>query len=158
MPGFGAHLQDLEQLLVVSNFAATIQMLPARTTSCAELQNVVMLGLPLLASLTLSPSAVYCDQRQKGRRPKTKSHNFRARGEPVKLFNDWLDAFKEELYTGLRGMYLMLLFMPVIMLSPICVGLGWGWHSWVELIRWTLERAGPAFIKWGQVSSGIAPA
>lgn len=63
-----------------------------------------------------------------------------------------MEAVKEELYTGVRGLYLMLLFMPVLMLSPICAGLGWGWHSWVELLRWTLERAGPAFIKWGQVS------
>lgn len=86
------------------------------------------------------------------------SHNFRGRSEPVALFSNWMEAVKEELYTGIRGLYLMLLFMPVLMLSPLCAGLGWGWHQWVELLRWTLERAGPAFIKWGQVCHSPAPA
>ena len=91
-------------------------------------------------------------------RMKSVPHNFRGRKEPVKLFSDWMEALKEEIYTGVRGLYLMLLFMPVIMLSPLCVGLGWGWSSWVELVRWSLERAGPAFIKWGQVQDPISDA
>jgi len=62
-----------------------------------------------------------------------------------------------QVYTGLRGCYLMLLFTPVIVLSPVSVGLGWGWFTWVELLRWTLERAGPAFIKWGQVKAPPPP-
>ncbi|KAK9803443.1 hypothetical protein WJX73_001415 [Symbiochloris irregularis] len=49
---------------------------------------------------------------------------------------------------GLR--FLFLLFLPLILSSPLCVGLGIGRASWVQLVRWTLERAGPAFIKWGQ--------
>lgn len=113
---------------------------------------MVVLGLPLLASLAF-PLTASCDRRHQPPRMHSIHHNFRGRSEPVKLFNDWMEALKEEIYTGVRGLYLMLLFMPALMLSPICVGLGWGWHSWVELMRWTLERAGPAFIKWGQVGS-----
>ena len=77
-------------------------------------------------------------------------------GQPVRVFSDWLEAFKEEVYTCLRGLYLMCLFLPVVLLAPVCVGLGFGWHFWVELVRWTLERAGPAFIKWGQVGPDLS--
>ena len=62
-------------------------------------------------------------------------------------------ALAEEVQLALRGLYLFLLFLPAVVTSPALL-LGGGWEAqraaWLELMRWTLERAGPAFIKWGQ--------
>lgn len=51
----------------------------------------------------------------------------------------------------LRLTYLLLLFAPVVLAAPL-VGdfLGISRARWLRLLRWTLETAGPAFIKWGQ--------
>ncbi|KAL4440314.1 hypothetical protein ABPG75_003315 [Micractinium tetrahymenae] len=50
-----------------------------------------------------------------------------------------------------RLAWLLLLFSPVVLSAPF-VGdlLGISRARWLRLLRWTLERAGPAFIKWGQ--------
>ena len=56
----------------------------------------------------------------------------------------------DELWTVVRGAYLFCLFLPVVVAAPTCVWLGWQREQWLVLVRWTLERAGPAFIKWGQ--------
>jgi predicted unusual protein kinase regulating ubiquinone biosynthesis (AarF/ABC1/UbiB family) len=65
----------------------------------------------------------------------------------------WLAA-ADEARTLLRGLYLAALFCPAVLSAPCLAMLGWGGPQgraqWVELVRWTLERAGPAFIKWGQ--------
>jgi aarF domain-containing kinase len=61
-----------------------------------------------------------------------------------------VDSIADELAMMCRAMYLLLLFAPAALLSPVCVGLGWRRRDWLLLVRWTLERAGPAFIKWGQ--------
>lgn len=39
------------------------------------------------------------------------------------------------------------------MLAPVCLQLGVARGMWMDLMTWTLERAGPAFIKWGQWSA-----
>lgn len=42
------------------------------------------------------------------------------------------------------------LFSPVIFTAPISLGFNFGRDLWCRLLVWTLETAGPAFIKWGQ--------
>ncbi len=49
-----------------------------------------------------------------------------------------------------RACYLWLLFTPASLTAPFAVGLGLQRQRWLDLVVWTLERAGPAFIKWGQ--------
>ncbi len=49
-----------------------------------------------------------------------------------------------------RACYLLLLFTPASLTAPFAVGLGLQRQRWLDLVVWTLERAGPAFIKWGQ--------
>jgi len=61
-----------------------------------------------------------------------------------------IDAVAEEVAMVCRALYLMLLFVPAASLAPLCIQLGWRREDWLLLLRWTLERAGPAFIKWGQ--------
>ena len=43
-----------------------------------------------------------------------------------------------------------MLFTPVCLTAPFAIGLGFKRDAWMDLVVWTLERAGPAFIKWGQ--------
>ncbi|KAK9144660.1 hypothetical protein Sjap_004563 [Stephania japonica] len=51
----------------------------------------------------------------------------------------------------LRAVYLAILFLPVISLAPFAESFGVQFRKlWLQLVHLTLERAGPAFIKWGQ--------
>jgi aarF domain-containing kinase len=58
-----------------------------------------------------------------------------------------------ELAIMLRGIYLTALFSPVLLMSPLVFNYDMGRAQWLLLLRWTLEKAGPAFIKWGQWGS-----
>lgn len=51
----------------------------------------------------------------------------------------------------LRALYLMILFSPSIVMAPFadCCGAQFR-RLWLQVVHRTLERAGPAFIKWGQ--------
>mmetsp|Transcript_45749 Transcript_45749/g.115661 ORF Transcript_45749/g.115661 Transcript_45749/m.115661 type:complete len:683 (-) Transcript_45749:139-2187(-) len=55
-----------------------------------------------------------------------------------------------ELATAGRALYLLALFTPLALLAAPCMWLGWGRDLWMGLLGGTLQRAGPAFIKWGQ--------
>ncbi|XP_020590253.1 uncharacterized aarF domain-containing protein kinase 2-like [Phalaenopsis equestris] len=51
----------------------------------------------------------------------------------------------------LRAAYLAILFSPIILMAPLADSLGIQYRKiWLYLVHRTLERAGPAFIKWGQ--------
>ncbi len=69
---------------------------------------------------------------------------------PADLALYFARALLEEVAIAFRGLYLFWLFVPVVSSAPWA--LVWEHHraEWMELLRWTLERAGPAFIKWGQ--------
>ncbi|KAL3850784.1 hypothetical protein ACJIZ3_012666 [Penstemon smallii] len=57
----------------------------------------------------------------------------------------------EGLILALRAMYLAILFSPCIVMAPFADSLGTKFRkSWLCAVRATLEKAGPAFIKWGQ--------
>lgn len=58
-----------------------------------------------------------------------------------------------ELAILLRGIYLTALFSPMLLMSPLVFNYDIGRAQWLLLLRWTLEKAGPAFIKWGQWGS-----
>lgn len=51
----------------------------------------------------------------------------------------------------LRAIYLAVLFSPCIAMAPFVESLGIQYRKiWLSLVHHTLEKAGPAFIKWGQ--------
>ncbi|KAG9133727.1 hypothetical protein Leryth_025326 [Lithospermum erythrorhizon] len=51
----------------------------------------------------------------------------------------------------LRALYLAVLFSPSIAMGPFADSFGPKFRKkWLQLVRQTLEQAGPAFIKWGQ--------
>lgn len=64
-----------------------------------------------------------------------------------------LSKLGEELAVALRGLYLAALFTPLLAAAPLVFYAGLGREQWMALLRWTLEQAGPAFIKWGQWGS-----
>jgi predicted unusual protein kinase regulating ubiquinone biosynthesis (AarF/ABC1/UbiB family) len=64
-----------------------------------------------------------------------------------------LQRLGNELAIALRGLYLMALFTPAVLGAPLVFYYGVGREQWLQLLRWTLEQAGPAFIKWGQWGS-----
>jgi len=49
-----------------------------------------------------------------------------------------------------RAVALLWLFTPLMASAPAALGLGLLRDAWCRLLIWTLEAAGPAFIKWGQ--------
>lgn len=51
----------------------------------------------------------------------------------------------------LRAVYLVILFSPCIAMAPLVDFFGTQFRkTWIHVVRVTLEKAGPAFIKWGQ--------
>lgn len=51
----------------------------------------------------------------------------------------------------LRALYLAILFSPSIAMAPFADSFGPRYRkAWLQVVHQTLERAGPAFIKWGQ--------
>ncbi|XP_010268887.1 PREDICTED: ABC1 family protein C21C3.03, mitochondrial-like isoform X2 [Nelumbo nucifera] len=51
----------------------------------------------------------------------------------------------------LRSIYLAILFLPTMAMAPFADCFGYQFRkTWLHLVHLTLEKAGPAFIKWGQ--------
>lgn len=51
----------------------------------------------------------------------------------------------------LRALFLSILFSPCVMMAPFADSFGPQFRKlWLQVLHRTLERAGPAFIKWGQ--------
>ncbi|XP_042452606.1 uncharacterized aarF domain-containing protein kinase 2-like [Zingiber officinale] len=50
-----------------------------------------------------------------------------------------------------RTIHLAILFSPIMVMAPLADSCGTQFRKmWIHLVRSTLEKAGPAFIKWGQ--------
>lgn len=69
--------------------------------------------------------------------------------------NVYLISFILSLLEGLilimKALYLAVLFSPCIVMAPFSESLGTEFRKlWLRAVRVTLEKAGPAFIKWGQ--------
>lgn len=60
-------------------------------------------------------------------------------------------SFLEGFILFLRAIYLAILFSPCIAMAPFVDSLGVEFRKrWLHIVHLTLEKAGPAFIKWGQ--------
>ncbi|KAM3363046.1 putative serine/threonine-protein kinase abkC [Capsicum galapagoense] len=67
------------------------------------------------------------------------------------LVTSLLQSIFEGFILLLRAFYLGILFSPSIVMAPFADAFGPSFRKlWLQVIRSTLERAGPAFIKWGQ--------
>ncbi|WPT13235.1 Putative serine/threonine-protein kinase abkC [Picochlorum sp. SENEW3] len=66
----------------------------------------------------------------------------------------WLRVTKKGIVNAIlnvvRLAWLWIIFSPVVLTAPIALGYGVKRDVWMRLLRTSLERSGPAFIKWGQ--------
>ncbi|XP_021726002.1 ABC1 family protein C21C3.03, mitochondrial-like [Chenopodium quinoa] len=57
----------------------------------------------------------------------------------------------EAIIIFLRAIYLAIIFSPCVVMAPFTNSLGVEFRkTWLSILRRTLEKGGPAFIKWGQ--------
>lgn len=100
----------------------------------------MLVGVPLAAAVYASTDHAICESVPAPYVP----HLLRATldAEHRLLISRSLDALAEEVLTVLRALYLLMLFLPVVATAPLCIGLGHQRDQWIQLVRWTLERAG----------------
>ncbi|KAF9587478.1 hypothetical protein IFM89_003417 [Coptis chinensis] len=66
-------------------------------------------------------------------------------------FTSFMFSVLEGFVLFIRAIYLAFLFSPTIAMAPFADSFGVEFRkTWLHLVRVTLEKAGPAFIKWGQ--------
>lgn len=123
------------------------------------LQTVLATLLPFTLMAALFPNRIVCHAYElpsgaAGSHADQPYHVPDLRSKPPSgHFMRTVDLVLEEVAVALRGLYLMALFSPAILAAPFVFYLGIGREQWMHLLRWTLEQAGPAFIKWGQWAS-----
>eukprot|EP01018_Ginkgo_biloba_P015466 Gb_32291 [translate_table: standard] len=67
------------------------------------------------------------------------------------IFTSCIWSLLEGLILVIRALYLMALFTPAITMAPFADAFGGKYRKmWLQLVRQSLEKAGAAFIKWGQ--------
>lgn len=119
---------------------------------CFASQKLMSVGIPmLLAELyTSQRSASQCLSVGATPHPNSSPPAQHGVTPPLRVILTVLHTLAEELLTMLRAIYLAALFMPIVISQPLANISPDQRARWLELVRWTLERAGPAFIKWGQ--------
>lgn len=122
--------------------------------SSANGQRVLAVGIPLAASQLLlaaeQPAYCYHAPLLRPQHPAAGLGLELSLGEVVAAAQRLYAALAEELAIAARGAFLFFLFLPMVTTVPALL-LGEAHRArWLGLLRWTLERAGPAFIKWGQ--------
>ncbi|KAH7416274.1 hypothetical protein KP509_14G083600 [Ceratopteris richardii] len=79
------------------------------------------------------------------------SASFSSSQIPLSLLSSFVHAIFESVMLVSRALYLLVLFMPVILITPFADVFGGRFRqAWLELVHHSLELAGAAFIKWGQ--------
>lgn len=122
--------------------------------SCAPKAQKVVLGLPLLvAGLSRGMEAsCYAAQNFAAAREK-KRVTYPSTGLLQKTLMLAAVVFYRKLRLVLRGMFLSALFLPILVGAPLALHFDIGRKTWTHMVRRALERAGPAFVKWGQWAS-----
>lgn len=122
---------------------------------CCYLQRLIAAMLPLAVATQVFPNRFRCLAFEISSKP---FHpQLLPKKKPLFSFSVkcpvFLERLLEEFCILLRGLYLAALFAPAFITAPAVFYFGIGRAAWMELLRSTLERAGPAFIKWGQWAS-----
>ncbi|XP_022142223.1 probable serine/threonine-protein kinase abkC [Momordica charantia] len=82
--------------------------------------------------------------------PSHSSFYIRAQDGPAYVISLLLSTL-EVLILLLRALYLAILFSPTIVMAPFADAFGYSFRRlWLQLVHRSLEKGGPAFIKWGQ--------
>jgi len=122
----------------------SVALLNAMTISPSGSQILYWGGPTLIGSMGLRGRPLFSQTFQ--RTPET----LFIQPKPLRRPSGFFASVVNECALWWRFLVLWMLFTPAVVLAPFALGLGLGRASWTELVRWTLEHAGPAFIKWGQ--------
>jgi len=112
-------------------------------------QKLIAVGAPLAAAHLLgsSPSTAQCYQTA-ARGPE--SHTLVKGSLTLNQLNALVSRLAEEAILVQRGVFLFCLFIPMLVTAPVLLLTEKHRENWLRLMIWTIENAGPAFIKWGQ--------
>lgn len=114
-------------------------------------QKMVAVGVPLAAAqLWPRPAYAYTAPALAERRGERGLGGDLTLGQLLEAAARLAAALREEVAIAMRGLFLFCLFLPAVVTAPACLLSDGPRQRWLELVRWTLEQAGPAFIKWGQ--------
>lgn len=129
--------QDAEQrLIAVANSLTFVQ----------TGQKLVVVGAPLAAAHLLgTPAAAHCYTSPALARGNAVAETSLTLG----AINALVARLAEEVALLQRGVFLFFLFIPMLVTAPVLLSDRYR-DSWLRLMIWTIEHAGPAFIKWGQ--------
>mmetsp|Transcript_48047 Transcript_48047/g.153990 ORF Transcript_48047/g.153990 Transcript_48047/m.153990 type:complete len:650 (+) Transcript_48047:195-2144(+) len=111
--------------------------------------SVMALGLPFVAGLLGLSQPADCYSAE-GLKNKRRSKALAARDRPASALWYGVQVVGEGAMAVARAINLALLLLPMIVTAPVALMYGVHRKEWLRLFRWTLEMAGPAFIKWGQ--------
>lgn len=119
---------------------------------------MLAVGVPLAAA-QLWPRPALAYSAQPAVRPQPAAELELTLGQLSAMVARIAAALREELAIAMRGVFLFLLFVPVVATAPAMLLSDAHRTRWLELVRWTLEQAGPAFIKvrcgcWRGVGAG----
>ncbi|KAL4514181.1 hypothetical protein Ndes2437B_g04166 [Nannochloris sp. 'desiccata'] len=111
-------------------------------------QKLIAVGAPLAAAHLLgSPSTAHCYQTTARN---AASHTLAEGSLTLNQLNALVSRLAEEITLVQRGVFLFFLFIPVLVTAPVLLLTDRHRDNWLRLMIWTIEHAGPAFIKWGQ--------
>lgn len=112
-------------------------------------QKLIAVGAPLAAAHLLgsTPSRAQCYQAFPTR---STSHTLAEGSLTLGQLNALVARLAEEISLIQRGVFLFFLFMPMLVTAPVLLLTDKHRDNWMKLMIWTIEHAGPAFIKWGQ--------
>jgi aarF domain-containing kinase len=110
-------------------------------------QKLIAVGAPLAAAHLLgsTPSTAQCYQKLP-----PKSHTLAEGSLTLGQLNALVSRLAEEITLVQRGVFLFFLFIPMLVTAPVLLLTDRHRENWLKLMIWTVEHAGPAFIKWGQ--------
>ncbi len=109
-------------------------------------QKMLAVGVPLAAA-QLWPRPALAYSVQPAARPQPAAELELTLGQLSAMVARIAAALREELAIAMRGVFLFLLFLPAVATAPGMLLSEAHRARWLELVRWTLEQAGPAFIK-----------
>jgi aarF domain-containing kinase len=113
-------------------------------------QKLIAVGAPLAAAHLLgsTPSTAQCYQKTLSKNGS--SHTLAEGSLTLAQLNALVSRLAEEITLVQRGVFLFFLFIPMLVTAPVLLLTDKHRDNWLKLMIWTIEHAGPAFIKWGQ--------
>lgn len=135
---------DLRALRFEHQMVVLRKLATAASLACARSQVVPRIIAVVLGEATLAHQSAASSEPVQVRLESNQPHH------PVFVLS-FLFSLVEFLVLVIRAAYLAVLFTPAVVLAPFADSCGVKFRKqWILLVRFSLENAGAAFIKWGQ--------